>query len=227
MVVVYFGENIVLSRKDFLLELENSKKINLEIVQLDGKRLEFNNLKLCLESKSLFQDSKAIFIEDLFSQSKVKNEVLIDLLKANSQGQIFLWEGKDLTKTISDKLKQGFILKQYRLPQTIFKFVDSLRPGNIQNSLNLYRFCLEKEDPGMIFQMIIRQFRLLIMAKDGEKYLPGASWQKAKIISQAKLFKVEKLVDIYQRLLLIDYQQKTSQSAFNLSHSLDLLISEI
>jgi len=77
--------------------------------------------------------------------------------------------------------------------------------------------------------MMIRQIKLLIIAKDlGKKGLGNMpSWQKEKLTSQAKFFTLEHLLEIYKKLLEIDFKQKTSRDVFSLSSRLDLLVSEI
>ena len=228
MITVFFGDNTVLSRRAFLSEIEFARKKVLEILRLEGKSLDWTNFTQVLESDSLFQSEKAIFIEDLFFLPKSSlKEKLFSLLKKNSNMNVFIWEGKNLTKTQQGEFPKGFLFRQYKIPAMIFKFLDGLKPENPKKNLENFHHCLLNDDPEMIFQMIIRQVRLLTLAKDGEKYLPRASWQKAKILSQSKLFSKELLKDIYRQLLKIDFQQKTSQVPLNLASSLDLLISEI
>lgn len=228
MITVFYGENTVLSRRAFLEELKLARQKGLEIFRLEGKSLDWTNFTQVLESDSLFQSGKSIFIENLFSLPKSSlKEKLFSLLKKNCDMDVFIWEGKNLTKTQQGEFPKGFLFHQYKIPAMIFRFLDDLKPGNSKKNLENFHQCLLSDDPEMIFQMIIRQVRLLTLAKDGEKYLPGASWQKAKIFSQSRQFSKELLKDIYHRLLEIDFQQKTSQTPFNLASSLDLLISEI
>lgn len=228
MTTVFYGDNHVLSRKSFLSEQENCRQKNWEIIKLEGKTLDLTNLTQALESRSLFQKDRAVFIENIFSLPKsTQKDKLFSLLVNNCDSSVFIWENKDLTQAQIKDFQKGFSFQQFRVPAVIFKFLDGLSPGKTKNNLDNFHLCLLNDDPEMIFQMLVRQLRLLLLAKEGEKYLVGPSWQKAKFISQAKFFPTPLLIKTYQKLLEIDFQQKTSQSGYDLAASLDLLLSEI
>ena len=229
MITVFSGDNIVSSRKAFLGALEEAKSKGKETTSLDGKKLSPTDLIQALESKSLFGNDKIIFIENLFSLTKSKDkEKLIEMVRKNSDAdtEVFIWEEKELSKTQQEGFNKNFHFLPFKLPAIIFTFLDSLSPGKTKENLQGLHYCLAQEEPEMIFSMLIRQIRLLILAKEGEDYLTGAPWQKTKILKQEKLFTSEKLKGIYQRLLEIDYQQKTSQLPLSLTSSLDLLMVE-
>jgi len=228
MITVFHGDNIVSSRKAFLEALEESKSKGKETIGLDGKKINTTDLVQALEAKSLFGKDKAIFIENLFSLTKSKDkEKLIEIIKINHEEDVFIWEEKELTMTQESGFDKNFFFQTFKLPAIVFTFLDSLSPGKTRENLQGLHRCLAREEPEMIFSMLIRQIRLFILAKEGEDYLTGAPWQKAKTLKQAKLFTSEKLKEIYQELLIIDYQQKTSQLPLSLSFSLDLLLMEI
>jgi len=227
MIKVFHGDSLVMSRKAFLEALEAAKNERKEVVHLEGKNLTVNGLTVALESKSLFKDDKSIFIESLLSLTKSKEkEKLLEILQKNNHLEIYLWEPREIPKTLVDQYVD-FHLQIFKLPAIIFKFLESLRPNNTQNLLDLFHQALAQDEPEMIFALLIRQIRLLILALEGEKYLTGAPWQKSRLLIQAKYFSKEKLKELFQKLLLIDYQQKTSQTPFDLSSSLDLFLTEI
>jgi len=227
MITVFHGDSLVMSRKAFLEALETARGENKEVVHLEGKTLSPNKLTLALESKSLFKDDKNIFIENLLSLPKSKEkEKLTKILGDNRSLGIFLWEGRELNRSFLEE-NHHFKFQIFKLPSIIFKFLENLRPGNTQVLLDFFHQSLERDDPEMVFALLIRQIRLLILAKEGEKYLTGAGWQKSKLINQAKLFTQEQLKIIYKKLLLIDFQKKTSQTPFSLISCLDLLLMEI
>ncbi len=86
---------------------------------------------------------------------------------------------------------------------------------------------MESVDASYLFLMFIRQIRLLILASDKNDLLKLAPWQKSKLQKQAKYFSLVKLKEINQKLLQIDFNQKTSQTPFPLEHQLELLLTEI
>lgn len=228
MITIFCGDNVVLSRKALFDDITKAQERNLEIVHLNSNSLNLTALTQALESRSFFKDEKLVVIENLFSGTKSKEkEKMIGLVKKNSDSLVYIWEGKKLLKSqvIEDK---KIIYKQFNLTSSLFKFLDTLKPGNQEENLLNYHECLNREDPEMIFAMMIRQIRLLTLAKEGEEALGKlAPWQKNKLIYQATPFESESLKDIYKKILEIDFQQKTSQSSLDLASSLDLLIMEI
>jgi DNA polymerase-3 subunit delta len=106
-------------------------------------------------------------------------------------------------------------------PISIFDMVDAIGERNISKAAQLLHRLLESEMPIPLFGMIIRQFRLLILAREVldqggrkqqiEKLLKLHPFVAEKVEKQASLFDMQKLKEIYQRLLATDENMKTSQ----------------
>lgn len=217
------GDNIVESR-DHLLFLK--KKHTGEVIALSGKTLEIDMLIQATQSASLFSENKLIIIENLFSKlSKVNLDKILNFLDKNKfDFEIILWEGKALGKRDTNKIK-SFILKQFDIPKLLFKFVESINPLNKQKSLELLYKVRKNASDDFIFLMVVRQIRLLIMAKNlCLDKMPG--WMIHKFKSQADCFSQENLVKLYRKLLLIDIGQKTG-SYNSIGSELDLLIATL
>ena len=96
---------------------------------------------------------------------------------------------------------------------------------------------IKKDSPEMVFYMLARRIRELVIALDlGKKGLKGAPWQIGKLIHQAKNFTqhqedagqgLKQLKSVYQQLLEIDIDIKTGRSFMPLDWHLDLLIANI
>jgi DNA polymerase-3 subunit delta len=103
----------------------------------------------------------------------------------------------------------------------IFDMVDALGERKSQTAAQLLNRLLEDDDPGRVFGMVVRQFRLLIMAR--EVIEAGGSeaeiarqvrvhpFVARKLNTQARRFAAPDLESIYRRLLEIDRGVKTSQ----------------
>ncbi len=224
--IILHGENTILSRQRLQEEIEAFKdKKKGEVLKFEGNNLNLTDLQQALESLSLLEENRLIIIENLFSgrSSKEKNNMIVYLKKSNPVNLI-IWEGKKIDGRILASLKTRVL--RFDLPLIIFRFLDSLAPGNNVQSLNLFHQSLEQDPPELIFHLLSRQTRLLILAADlGEKGLGQMKdWQKGKLIRQAKKFDLEKLIKIHKELLKIDWQQKTSQTPFNLVSQLDLFL---
>lgn len=119
--------------------------------------------------------------------------------------------------------------------QSVFDFVDALSQGNGKTAQKLLHRLLENEDPFSLWGMVVRQFRLLIQAReildgrgnkdDVARALGVHPFVAEKTTGQANRFTMEALEGIYRHLLVIDERVKTSQITLDLA--LDTLIMEL
>lgn len=117
----------------------------------------------------------------------------------------------------------------------IFAFVDSLAAGNGQQSQSMLRKMLEEQDAAAIFPMIVRQFRLLVQAReiveargmvqDVQEALGVHPFVAGKIFQQAGRFTMRTLEAVYRRLLKMDEAAKTS--AMPLDTALEMFVVEL
>ena len=119
--------------------------------------------------------------------------------------------------------------------QSVFDFVDALANGNGRVAQHLLHRLLETEDEFSLWGMVVRQFRLLIQAReildgrgnqnDVARALGVHPFVAEKTTQQATRFSIEALEDIYHRLLKIDEGVKTSQMTLDLA--MDTLVAEL
>ncbi len=119
--------------------------------------------------------------------------------------------------------------------QSVFDFVDALSNGNGKSAQHLLHRLLETEDPFTLWGMVVRQFRLLIQAReildgrgnkeDVARALGVHPFVAEKTTQQATHFSIESLEAIYHRLLRIDEGVKTSQVTLDLA--MDTLVAEL
>jgi DNA polymerase-3 subunit delta len=119
--------------------------------------------------------------------------------------------------------------------QSVFDFVDALANGNGKSAQHLLHRLLENEDPFSLWGMVVRQFRLLIQAReildgrgnkdDVARALGVHPFVAEKTTQQAGRFSIEALEGIYHRLLNIDEGVKTGQVTLDLA--LDTLVVEL
>lgn len=225
-IIVYTGEDIISSRKAFLEYLESLKNEDYEVVRINGKDASEETLILHSAAYSLFGQKKLLAIDNLLSGKKFKeNEKILKTL-SSLECEVVIWENKDFSK--SDTLKYpNFVFHNFKLPEVLYKFLDNLSPGETGSNLMFFRKAVENTDPNFLFLMLVRQIRLLILSSDKKDLLKLAPWQKGKLQKQAKLFTLEKLKEINQKLLQIDFREKTSQTPFSLEQQLELLLTEI
>jgi len=119
--------------------------------------------------------------------------------------------------------------------QSVFDFVDALSNGNGKSAQHLLHRLLESEDPFSLWGMVIRQFRLLLQAReildgrgnkdDVARALGVHPFVAEKTTGQANRFNVEFLEHVYRKLLAIDEGVKTGQVTLDLA--LDQLVVEL
>ena len=117
----------------------------------------------------------------------------------------------------------------------VFELVDALGQGDGKKAQKVLHQLLEDADAFELWGMVIRQFRLLLQARemlDEQASIPEV--QKAlglhefvakKVCAQAKRFSLAALESIYHKLLEIDEGAKTSQVSLDLA--LDVLVVEL
>lgn len=140
--------------------------------------------------------------------------------------QFVLWFDKKLSVAQIKDFESKFgklSVEEFKVSPIVFKFLDSLAPGNQKNFMPLWQAYLRTQPAEVAFVMLVRQFRLLLNLADPDVQ----PWQKGKLASQAKLFAPSQLKTIYQKLLLVDYQNKTGSGIASLSTALELLLLSI
>jgi DNA polymerase-3 subunit delta len=117
----------------------------------------------------------------------------------------------------------------------IFELVDALGQGDGKKAQYVLHQLLEVEEAFALWGMVIRQFRLLLQAREMldtganvpqiQSALKLHDFVVTKITSQAKRFSLPALESIYHKLLEIDEGAKTSQVPLDLA--LDLLVADL
>jgi DNA polymerase III subunit delta len=101
----------------------------------------------------------------------------------------------------------------------VFAMVDAIGQRNARLATQLLHRLLEDDDPEYAFVMIVRQFRLLLLAREAidrghspREVLPGQPpFVVDKITAQARNFRMLDLEQAYHRLAATDLARKSSQ----------------
>jgi DNA polymerase-3 subunit delta len=117
----------------------------------------------------------------------------------------------------------------------IFAMVDALADGKSGAAQKLLHRLLENEDAFALWGMVIRQFRLLLQAReviDARGMIPDVQealgvhpFVAEKVYAQAKRFGMPTLEIIYHRLLAMDEAAKNGQVTLDLA--LDMFVGEL
>jgi hypothetical protein len=227
MLTILHGQNVTNSRNLLNSLIRQAQKKNQTIARITTENFQADNLVNALEP-DLFNQEKLIILDDFqkFSLSQQKKIAQI-INRFSSEKKIIIWANKNLPA----KILKLFPKKQDQLfkpDKTIFSFLDSLSPDNKKNSLQLLNRTLEKEATGLIFYLLVGRIEDLIIAKsEHQKELKKAPWQKKRLINQAKKFSQDQLAKILEKLIFLDYQQKTGQMPYSFEFGLELLIANL
>lgn len=231
MITIIHGDDLKLSRNYFLEE----KKKTPNPLSLSDENLEISHLVQIFEGGGLFSDGKKVFIENLFSKKRSGKEftkILKYLKDASISNSIFVWEGKEISRTNFSAFPKA-VLKTFNIPKSVFSFLDSLRPDNGRNNINLFHAALESAEAEFIFYMLTRQFRLLLAVSDSssnkkiDEVQNLATWQKDKLKKQAGFFSLEKLKKAYKNIFEIDFGSKTGKLNLSLVQAIDFFLLDL
>ncbi len=117
----------------------------------------------------------------------------------------------------------------------VFRMVDAMAEGNAPEALRMLHFLLEKREAADLFNLVVRQFRLLVSAREildeggNEAQIGIELHMYPKIVQnlahQARRFSMAELAAIYHHLVEIDEASKTSQAPLEVA--LDTFIAEL
>ncbi len=187
-------------------------EINISPPKKRGEKESFINSCLKEFNLPLSRDAKTYFMENAGTDIQlIRNELEKLSLFCIGKNVVSI---DDIEDTVS-----------FENNVTIFRFVDELGMGNLENSLvNNYKLISKRVFPLVILAMVIRQFRLITIAK--EALSKGDSFQQItkllsfkydfqteNIIKQAKGWKQECLNKVFEIFLSTDTGFKSSSKS--------------
>lgn len=202
---------------------------NHELIRLDGANVDFTELVQACESQSLLVTHRLIVLENLHHQA-TKNllKVIIPYLEEliarpsnQSYHPLILWEPVLLAPKMLKPFARASV-KVFRIPATVFRFLESLMPGKQAQFIPLYQHLIKIEAPEALLIMIARQLRLLIQVSDPNFTLP--SWQLNKLLHQRRAFSEEGLLSFHDAIVDLDRRAKRGKLVGTLSDELLLLL---
>lgn len=227
MLTILHGDNTEASRSELYRMKGESGRSEAETI--DGKNLDQTRLIECLQTASLFGENRLVVIERLFSKLTAKSKNISDYIDLiiTSQYDVILWEEKSLTPAQLKLFPRSAVIKEFLTPKVIFQFLDALKPGNTKAVILYYQQALDNIAPELIFAMIVKRLRQLMMLKDRVVPTGLAPWQANRLTSQANFFTMEKLTAMHLALLQIDYLTKTGNSPLDIRDQLTVFIASI
>lgn len=224
MITLLHGDDLVSSRQT--LEALKSTRKESEVLSLDGAKVSLTDLKQALESPSLVSASRLVILEGFLS-SRPSQEKLAYLASDQLRADLVLWEKKKISPGVIKKLGSQAKARLFKTPALVFQFLDGFGSFHPKGSLLFLKKALSFSPPGMVFYLLVKRIRDLLLVKDQKKPAGIQTWQWKKLQKQAQVFNSGSLKEIYRQLLIIDRAQKTGQDRFNLEGELEMLILNI
>lgn len=228
MITLIHGEDIVSARS----VLDNLKRESAgnEFIYFNGSNLSLSDLATAIGSPSLFGQKKTIIIENLTAGgiTKQKEDIISCLSSGIELPQIIILEKSEVSKANITKYFSKSNIIACKHPEILFKFVDSLGE-NTETVLGLFHSLLSQREAELIYVMMLRQFRYLIIAKGADEiYLKSLlKWQVFKFKNQAAKFTNDQLIRNYRNLLSLEYKIKAGLTPLTLDKLLDIFLTTL
>lgn len=218
-IILIHGEYSSKSYQRLQVYIKRAREKDLEILRYEKDSLQ--NFREFLSQQGLFSQKRLFVVEDLSSLSTgdlnwlgKSVEKLEGFLLLCSQDQV-----KSRQIDLLPNLKKN---EEFKIPKSIFVFLNSFYPKNAKNCLIFLHELLNFENQEFLFYMLSKQVRDLYWSKVSPSSIPYPSWRVERLERQAMKFSKEKLEEIINELSKIDIKAKTSQGS--LIDLLDLLI---
>ena len=180
------------------------------------------SLSESLVSRSIFNEKVIYVVENInqFSNNDLK------WLKGNVSGMeadLVVYHQGLLPQSILKVLPKEAKVEEFKLPNFLWKFLDSFYPGNSKNCIKLLHKVAEADNLERVFALLARHIKNLYMVRLDKNSLAFPSWRVDRLIYQSSKYKDGKIEKIISEMAKIDIDVKTSNS--NLLDALDFLIS--
>jgi hypothetical protein len=187
VITIFHGDDLVKNREAFLSSFAPLSPS--QVLHLDSKNIDLNQINNFLQGGSLFSDGLAIAIDNFFSITKSTQTKLTDLF-VKTKASIFLWQDKLLT-VAQLKIFPKAIVNRFKIDNHIFPCINSIKPKNLPKFVPFYHQICSHDLFDLFFYLLKASFRKQIQTKS--------------IYPQSILIKT------YLQMIELEYQYKTGQ----------------
>jgi len=229
MIQIIHGNDTTSSR-NYYFEEKNKLK---NPIFINGDGINFDQIFQALENNSFFAENKEVIIENFFAKNKsTTNEFkkIVEYLNSNKSSTVLFWDNDEVSKASLNAFKNATV-KYFSYPQTLFAFLDNIKPGKGEYLIKLFHELLNTMAAELVFFMINRQFRIMLNISDQDKLIDEvkrmAPWQLSKFKNQAALFGNDQLLELYNKLFEIEIGQKTGKAFYSMEKSIDFFLLDL
>ncbi len=212
------GEDTSRARARFVELKKSLQEKGITFTELTESSLDELGWKLA--SPSLFESPGGYVIDSILHKKKVQEKIsAFDLANTHLIGFD--------TKSYEPALRRMYPTAQiefFKLPTSLFSFLDSFTPGKAKYCVPLLKEIMTDENDPMIFFLLRKRIRDLILIRSGGKPSAKQAWQVQRLATQANQWSLESLKKLYLNLFQIEKNTKTSSMTSSLQKSLETLI---
>jgi len=226
MLTVICGEDQETARK-YLLSIKDSFKKKgyslMEILVADLPEVYKNSSGVV----DLFGQKSVYVVDGLSKQYKGRTKtpfkLTVEALSKDKNIHLIDWEAGKSGYVLSTLKKLAGSFQEYKPSKNVFQLLDFCYPGNLTNFLFTLDIVLKTQDQMFVYTLLTRHIKKLLMASGGDFDNKTAPWQRGKLQSQAKMWKIKALVNFYDGLIRIDVATKSGSSTFDIRDSIEIL----
>lgn len=198
------GENI-LAAQSFIDQMK-AKYTHDKIEAYNEYKNYSSQIRMIFNSNSLFSQEKLILIFN----NKFENSIIADAKNLDKNFNLIIWIKKQLTYSQLSKIDHTWKIYNFKPEPLIFKFLESIYPGNFKQALLYYKQLINTNfEFSFLFQMLVKHFRNLLLIKSNYPKITNLSdWQITKINQQNTKFNRKTLLSAYRLFCKFDYQHK-------------------
>jgi hypothetical protein len=225
MLTIICGENTIEAYNFFLEKKKEFIDKKYEVLEIDSSAID-ELIRWQSENLSLFATKKVFFTRNLNKKINKKNQKTLKVINqiANDKN-INLFDFEETVEKRNLKVQKNVLIKEFKLSTSIFNFLDNFYPGNLKTVIKNLSFLSKTTAIELIFFMLTKRIRQLLMVKFNQKIDGLQLWQLRKLNYQDKLWPKQSLIKFYQSLFQLEIKVKTSTNPFDLKKSLELLFS--
>jgi len=209
MITIIHGEDTAASYNylgSLLKNYPNHQRIYLE------EDSTLDDLNGHLNTQNIFAKEEVIICRNFISDKKIK---IADLKRIYSSKTLILLEKQKVNTPQTNHLEKISIM-EFKLPATLFHFLDSITPGSIIPLTYLKKI---KDKSALNWHLTYRLLLLILASRgfsreDAEAIAnkPIVSWQWQKITRQAEGFDKDLLRTMYNATLALDLMKKQGKT---------------
>jgi len=201
MITIFHGDNTELSRSAFI---EASDKLHgFDVLRIDAKTADENQVSQFLNSLSFISASKAICFTNFFSVPKAKLDKIIPVLASTPNITILIWQDKQLTLAQLKPLPLAKV-ELFKADNILYFCLNQIKPKNLAKFIVYYHQIIDSQLYDLFLYLLKNNLRKKLLT-----YSP---------------FSPEIIKKTYLQLIELDYLNKSGNLAISKEIALERLM---